>query len=35
MAKVFLNNFYIGSVEIYSTNDIKRMQNEGFTVVLL
>ena len=35
MAKVFLNSFYIGSVEISSIEDIKKMENEGFAVVLL
>lgn len=35
MAKVFLNSFYIGSIEISSIEDIKEMENEGFTIVLM
>lgn len=35
MAKISLNGFVIGLVEIFSTEEITRLQREGFTVVLL
>ncbi len=35
MAKVSLNGLVIGLVEIFSTEEITRLQREGFTVVLL
>ena len=35
MVKVSLGGFVIGLVEIFSTEEITRLQKEGFTVVLL
>lgn len=35
MAKISLNGMIIGLVEIFSTEEITRLQTEGFTVVLL
>lgn len=35
MAKVSLNGLIIGLVKIFSTEEITRLQKEGFTVVLL
>lgn len=35
MVKVSLGGFVIGLVEVFSTEEITRLQKEGFTVVLL
>lgn len=35
MARISLNGMVIGLVEIFSTEEITKLQNEGFTVVLL
>lgn len=35
MAKVSLNGLVIGLVEIFSTEEVIKLQTEGFTVVLL
>lgn len=35
MAKISLDGFVIGLVKVFSTEEITRLQKEGFTVVLL
>ncbi len=35
MARISLNGMVIGLVEIFSTEEITKLQKEGFTVVLL